>query len=94
MGYMEGDELLKLNRKKVTFNNINNVIDDYFSNVKAGDILKVTVARKKPGKSKAKKVKLKGTVFPVNTVKKYTPVLLPDATLQQQQTREAWIGKH
>lgn len=58
MGYKMGDEILSLNGKVITIENIKDVFNDYFSNVKEGDLVKVEVMRPKRKKNKYKKVEL------------------------------------
>ncbi|CAN5475477.1 peptidase M61 [soil metagenome] len=94
MGYKENDELIKFNGKKITLENAQQVIGGFMAAVKVGDELKVVVARKKSDSSRAKKVKLAATVFPVTPAKKKNLVVLSRASEQQLKIRASWIGKH
>ncbi|HLC84076.1 MAG TPA: peptidase M61, partial [Bacteroidia bacterium] len=94
MGYMEYDELIKFNGKKVSAKNIQVVIDDFVKNAKEGDVLVVVVSRKKSETSKAKKVKLKSKLIPVLPPATNNLILLPDASDAQLKLRTEWIGKH
>jgi predicted metalloprotease with PDZ domain len=94
MGYQEYDELLKFNGRKLTLENAQDVLTDYFSNVKENDVLKVVVLRRKSETSRAKKVKLSSKVFKVIPSKRSNLTLFPDATATQLKVRSAWIGKH
>jgi predicted metalloprotease with PDZ domain len=94
MGYLEYDEIIKFNGRKLTLENAQDVLTDYFSNVKENDILKVVVLRRKSETSRAKKVKLSSKVFKVIPSKRSNLTLFPDATAAQLKVRSAWIGKH
>lgn len=94
MGYKENDEIVRFNGKKLTLDNAQAVIGDYMSKVKEGDMLKMTVKRKKTETSKAKKVKLSSTVFAVIPSRKSNLVLTPNPTERQLLVRNAWIGTH
>ena len=94
MGFKEFDEIVKFNGKKLTMENAQQLISDYMTHVKIGDELKMTVLRKKEEKAKAKKVKLKSTVFAVVPAATTNLVMTPDPTRQQILVRDSWIGKH
>jgi predicted metalloprotease with PDZ domain len=94
MGYQEFDELVKFDGKAISLQNVQEVIGNYLSNAKTGDVLKVTVMRRKTENSKPKKVKLKAKVFPVASSYKNKLGPLPDATRQQLELRASWIGFH
>lgn len=94
MGYMEGDEFIKFNGKKIKLENAQEIIGNYFKTAKEGDVLKVVVARKQLKSGKTKKVKLKGIVFPVVPSKRPELMLSSSPSAEQVQTRNAWIGKH
>ncbi|HEY0029800.1 MAG TPA: peptidase M61 [Bacteroidia bacterium] len=94
MGYREYDQLIKFNGKAIKLENAQEIIGEYMSNAKEGDILKVVVGRKKSENGKAKKVKLKSVVFAVVPAKKNNLVLRSDATAEQLKIRAAWIGSH
>jgi predicted metalloprotease with PDZ domain len=94
LGYEEYDELVKFNGSSITLANSQQVIGGYLSNAKVGDELKVVVKRRKSERSRAKKVKLKATVFPVVPVKKVKLSLTENPTLEQLKIRSSWIGKH
>lgn len=94
MGYMEYDELLKFNGKKITPQNVQEVIAGFMKNAKEGDDLTVVVLRKKSENSRAKKIKLKSKLIPVSPPVGDNLILLPSATEAQLKLRADWIGKH
>lgn len=94
MGYEEYDELVKFNGKKVTLQNAQEVIGGFLRTAKEGDVLAVTVLRKKSENSKAKRVKLKAKLTPVLPAASNNLILLPTATDEQLKLRADWIGKH
>lgn len=66
----EYDELVKFNGKKINMNTAEDT-DNYLSNAKEGNVLKVTVLRSTAAKPKGKKVKLKSKVFLVTEPNKF-----------------------
>lgn len=93
MGYQEYDELIKFNGKKINMNTAEDVLSDYLSNAKEGDVLKVTVLRSTAAKPKGKKVKLKSKVFLVIEPNKFNLSPVKNASQKQLQVRNTWIGK-
>jgi predicted metalloprotease with PDZ domain len=94
LGYVENDEIIKFNGKKLTLENAQIVLTDYMQHVKEGDNLTVIVMRKKSENSKAKKVKLHSKVFAVIPAKRSNLILTAYPTSKQFQTRSSWIGQH
>lgn len=94
LGYQEYDELVKFNGEKLSLENVQIVLGNYMSNVKEGDVLKVTVIRRKSENSKPKKVKLKAKVFPVIADTSNALGLMKGATREQLKIRASWIGLH
>jgi predicted metalloprotease with PDZ domain len=94
MGYMENDEILKFNGKKLTLENAQIVLSEYMQHVKEGDNLKVVVLRKKSENAKAKKLKLHSKVFAVIPARRSNLVLTANPSSKQFQTRNSWIGQH
>lgn len=94
MGYQEGDELIKVNGKKITLDNSRAIIESFKKNAKEGDVLKVQVMRKNFKSGKMKKIKLKSTIFAASPKRPLEPVLMAPPTPEQIQVRNAWIGKH
>jgi predicted metalloprotease with PDZ domain len=94
MGYHEFDELVKFNGSSISLSNVQELIGNWLSNAKEGDVLKVTVMRRKDENSKPKKVKLKAKVFLVTAASREQLSLMKDATNEQLRIRAAWIGTH
>lgn len=94
MGYEEGDELLKVNGKKITLDNSHSIIESFIKNAKAGEVLKVQVRRKDLKSGKMTTVKLKSAVFAAGPKRSLEPVLMSNPTPEQIQVRDSWIGKH
>ncbi|HET6226864.1 MAG TPA: peptidase M61 [Bacteroidia bacterium] len=94
MGYQEDDELIKVNKKTITSDNAQALIESYLKNAKEGDVLKVVVLRKQLTTGKMKKVKLKATIFPVTPKRSPELTLTASPTPEQLQIRNAWIGQH
>lgn len=94
LGYQEYDELVKFNGKKISLQNVQLVIGSYMSTAKEGDVLKVTVLRKKSENSKAKKVNLNARVFEVVPEKKNSLAFYKEPTQQQLKIRASWFGIH
>jgi predicted metalloprotease with PDZ domain len=93
LGYREFDELVKFNGQKIGLENVQKVIGTYLAQAKEGDVLKITVLRRKNETSKPKKVKLKAKVVAVTASHGRSLTLLPGASEQQLRIRKAWIGK-
>jgi predicted metalloprotease with PDZ domain len=91
LGYMENDELVKFNGKKLTLDNAKEVIGKYLSSAKAGKNLKVEVMRVQPD-GKVKKVKLKAKIHLVDVSQKYFLKPSPTASEKQLRIRKAWMG--
>lgn len=94
LGYKEEDEFLKFNGKKITLENAQQLIGNYFRTAKEGNVLKIVVARKQLKTGKTKKVKLKATVFPTISPKQEELTLSTSPSQEQLQIRSAWMGKH
>jgi predicted metalloprotease with PDZ domain len=91
LGYKEGDEIVKFNGKKLTVDNVKEVIGNYLHNTKVGSKLKVEVMRTQPN-GKMKKVKLKAKVRLVDVSQKYFLKASPTASEKQLKLRKSWIG--
>lgn len=92
MGYREGDEIIKFDKKSITSpDQFKNSVDAFKGKAKAGDKLEIVVLRKNT-KGKQKKVKLKAPVQVVKTEEKYSikPVEVPSE--KQLLVRKAWIN--
>ncbi|MBI3512433.1 MAG: peptidase M61 [Bacteroidetes bacterium] len=91
MKFQKGDVLLSFNGKKVTGENISEVMDHYRAGMKEGDKIKFVVKRNVNGKTET--VKLKGTLRTVQVSKKYVLTPYDHPTDQQLKIRKAWINK-
>ncbi|MES1220274.1 MAG: peptidase M61 [Bacteroidota bacterium] len=92
LGYRTGDELMLLNGKEISFATINKVVTDYYSSVKTGDSVTVTVLRK-DSEGVQKQIELKATAFKVPSLK-YNSLSFNDAaTTEQLNLRNAWLNK-
>lgn len=67
MGYIQGDEIVSINKTPITAENAQSFISEWKKSVKEGDKLEVEILRKN-AKGKAKKVKLKADVVKGTTV--------------------------
>lgn len=94
MGYEEYDQLLKFDGKKITAQNVEEIIDGFLKNAKEGNYLTVVVLRKKSENSKPKKVKLKAKLIPVLPKASNNLIVLPNPKEEQLKLRADWIGKH
>ncbi len=91
LGFKEGDEIVTFNNRKLTKDNIRDVLGGYMKNAKEGDKLEIDVFRKdKKGNEEIKTLKAK--VKPVK-VTEYDILEVNDkATEQQVLTRKEWLG--
>ena len=91
LNFKEGDEIITFNNRKLTLDNIKEVLGGYMENTKVGDKLVIEVLRKdKKGNEKTKVLKAKVKTVPVTE----TDILeLNDkATEQQLRARKEWLG--
>lgn len=91
LGFREGDEIISFNNRKLTLDNLREVLGGYMKNAKKGDKLEVDVLRKdKKGNEQVKTLKAK--VKPVR-VTEYDILEVNDkATDQQVMARKEWLG--
>lgn len=93
LGYKKLDEFLKFNGQKITHENLQTVIGNYFLTAKENDLLKITVLRKSSLTGKTTKVKLKANVIAVITPSKEELILTKHPSMKQLNLRNAWINK-
>ncbi|MBL4592546.1 MAG: peptidase M61 [Flavobacteriales bacterium] len=91
LGYKTNDELISVNGVEINIDKVQEQMDDYKKNTKQGDKVEVVVARKVKGKMKTKKLKAKAIL--VEKTKKYLIEFNDDATQEQLQLRDAWLGQ-
>jgi predicted metalloprotease with PDZ domain len=91
LGFKEGDEIVTFNNRKLTMENLRDVLGGYMKDAKKGDKLAIDVMRKdKKGNEQIKTLKAK--VKPVNVTEYDILEVNEKATEQQASTRKAWLG--
>ena len=89
--FKEGDEIITFNNRKLTLDNIKDVLGGYMQNAKTGDKLEIEVLRKdKKGSETIKKLKAK--VKPVKVTETDVIDINESATEQQVIARKTWLG--
>jgi predicted metalloprotease with PDZ domain len=89
--FQEGDEILTFNNRKLTLENIKEVLGGYMQNAKTGDKLVIEVLRKdKKGNEVVKTLKAK--VKPVKVTELDIIEINEKATEQQVTARKTWLG--
>lgn len=89
--FKEGDEIMTFNNRKLTLENIKDVLGGYMQNAKAGDKLVIEILRKdKKGNEIVKTLKAK--VKPVKVTETDILEINEKATEQQVLARKAWLG--
>ena len=89
--FKEGDEIITFNNRKLTLDNIKDVLGGYMQNAKTGDKLEIEVLRKdKKGSETIKKLKAK--VKPVKVTETDVIDINEKATEQQVIARKTWLG--
>jgi predicted metalloprotease with PDZ domain len=89
--FKAADEILTFNNRKLTLENIKDVLGGYMQNAQKGDKLVIEVLRKdKKGNEKLKTLKAK--VKPVNVTETDIIEINEKATEQQLLARKAWLG--
>ncbi|WP_025604199.1 peptidase M61 [Pontibacter actiniarum] len=91
MGFQSGDLLLAFNGTEITPQNIRDLIGDSLQSVRPGQKLTFTVGRKN-AKGEIKEKKLKGKATAVKREQQHLLKPDPNATEQQLQLRDAWLG--
>lgn len=87
----EGDEILTFNTKKISLENMQEILGNYLQNTKAGDKLILEVIRKdKKGNEKIKTLKAK--VKPIMVTEHDVLEVNEKATEQQITARKEWLG--
>ena len=91
--FKEADEIISFNHRKLSLENMKNVLGGFMQNAKAGDKLVIEVFRKdKKGNEKVKTLKAK--VKPVKVTEIDVVDISQNATEQQILARKAWLGLH
>lgn len=92
IGFQEGDVILEWNGKPFIPANISSILITYLNGVKVGDDLTVLVEREVDGEKK--EVALNTTVARIELNQKHVFKLNPEATDEQVQLREKWLGDY
>lgn len=91
LGFRMGDELVSFYGKKLTPDNVRDVITEYLDKAKDDEVLKVIIMRKDE-KGKMKKIKVKTRVRQIEVVEKNLIFPSKKASEEQLKIRKAWIG--
>lgn len=85
------DEILAINGKELTLDNLEEVIIDYQTNTKDREKVEILVERNVKGKTI--QVLLKAKAIQTETIQDYFMAINPNATEQQVQLRKTWLGQ-
>lgn len=85
------DEILAINGKELSLDNLEDVIIDYQTNTKDGEKVEILVERKVKGKTT--QVLLKAKAIQTEATQDYYMAINPNATEQQVQLRKTWLGQ-
>lgn len=92
IGFQKGDVILEWNGKPFTPANISAILISYLNGVKVGDPLSVLVEREVDGEKT--EVLLETVVVRIELEQEHVFKLNPEATEQQIQLREKWLGDY
>lgn len=85
------DEIIAINGKELSLDNLEDVIIDYQTNTKDGEKVEILVERKVKGKTT--QVLLKAKAIQTEATQDYFMAINPNATEQQVQLRKTWLGQ-
>ena len=91
LGYKTNDELIAINGVEIDMSKVQEQMNDFKKNTKPGDKIEIQISRKEKGKVKRKKLKAKAVLVEKN--KKYLIEFNEQATEEQIQLRNAWLGQ-
>lgn len=91
LNFKEQDEILTFNNRKLTLDNMKDILNDYMQNAKKGDKLIIEVLRKNKKGIEIVKV-LKAKVKPVKVTETDIIEINELANERQINTRKAWLG--
>ncbi len=91
LGYKTNDEFVSINGVDIDMNTVQEQMDQFKKNTKVGDKVEVVVMRNHKGKLKTKK--LKGKAITIEKTKKFLIEFNDDASQDQIQLRNAWLGQ-
>jgi predicted metalloprotease with PDZ domain len=92
LGFKVGDELSKLNGKELKLDNLKEIINNYYNNVKEDDMVTIEVYRPKGNSGKYKQKTLKAKARKVKITQQNKIGLKEQLTEKQKQTLRAWVG--
>ena len=85
------DEIIAINGKELSLDNLEDVIIDYQTNTKDGEKVEILVERRVKGKTT--QVLLKAKAIQTEAIQDYYMAINPNATEQQVQLRKTWLGQ-
>ena len=91
LGYKINDEFVAINGVEINMDSVQEQMNNFKKNTKNGDKVEIIVARTQKGKTKNKKLKAKAITIEKN--KKYLIELNENATKEQLELRNAWLGQ-
>jgi predicted metalloprotease with PDZ domain len=91
MHYQNGDELLSLNGTAVNVNNIQQLTQQFYSTVREGDKVEVTVKRKN-GNGRAETVTLSASARKIERTQSHVLRMDKNATTEQIKLRNDWLN--
>lgn len=93
LGYRKGDELTRLNGKEIELENLKQIVQEYYQDIREGQKITVTVER--PGKLRKHKYHTKtlsATAKKVKTTRRFQVKLKDQISDQEKQTMRSWVG--
>ena len=88
IGFKKGDLIKSWNGEELTFENINDVLNNYANGAKEGDELLITVIRGD------EEMELKTTITAIPIEKEHVMLLVESPTEEQLALRKAWLGNY
>ncbi|MBX3163865.1 MAG: peptidase M61, partial [Bacteroidetes bacterium] len=93
LGYKRKDELNRINGREIKLQEIQQIISDFYDNVREGDKISIEVLRpKKIFKSKYKTVTLTAIAKKVKVTRQNKMSVMENATQKQKNTLMSWVG--
>jgi len=91
LGFKKGDELYKLNGTEIKIERLKEIVKDYYSNLKEGDVVTIEIYRPKMRKGKYKLKTLSAPAKKIKTIRKNQIGLMKDISEQQKATMRSWV---
>jgi predicted metalloprotease with PDZ domain len=92
LGYKKGDELYKLNGREIEIENVKEIVNSYYENLKEGDVVTVDIYRPKMRRGKYKAITLKAKARKIQMTRKNQIGLADKITERQKLILKSWIG--